>query len=102
LLCAGTGTEIAFLSAKTRGGLRMVAYEYYWHDEIKGFELIGVLPERRKDTERVTEQAILGFGKKFWGDMIDNGNILFIRVEVDNGTGKIIRPKPPLGFDFEE
>ena len=80
----------------------MVAYEYYWHDEIKGFELIGVLPERRKETNRVTEKSILGFGKKFWGDNMDNGKILFIRVAVDKTTGEFLRPKPPLGFDFEE
>jgi hypothetical protein len=80
----------------------MVAYEYYWHDEIKGFELIGVLPERRKDSDRVTQEAILGFGKKLWGNDMDNGNILFIRVNVDKTTGEVSRPKPPLGFDFEE
>jgi len=80
----------------------MVAYEYYWHDEIKGFELIGVLPERRKDSDRVTQEAILGFGKKFWGNDMDNGNILFIRVNVDKTTGEVSRPKPPLGLDFEE
>ena len=80
----------------------MVAYEYYLHDEIKGFELIGILPERRKDSDRVTQEAILGFGKKFWGNDMDNGNILFIRVNVDKTTGEVSRPKPPLGFDFEE
>lgn len=80
----------------------MVAYEYYWHDEIKGFELIGVLPERRKDSDRVTQESILGFGKKFWGNHMDNGNILFIRVSVDKTTGEFLRPKPPLGFAFEE
>jgi len=80
----------------------MVAYEYYWHDEIKGFELIGVLPERRKDSDRVTQEAILGFGKKFWGNDMDNGNILFIRVNVDKTTGEVSRPKPPVGFNFEE
>ena len=80
----------------------MVAYEYYWHDEIKGFELIGVLPERRKGSNRVSEQSILGFGKKFWSDDMDNRNILFVRVNVDKTTGEICRPKPPLGFDFEE
>jgi len=80
----------------------MVAYEYYWHDEIKGFELIGVLPERRKDSDRVTQEAILGFGKKLWGNDMDNGNILFIRVNVDKTTGEVLRPKPPLGLDFEE
>jgi len=80
----------------------MVAYEYYWHDEIKGFELIGVLPERRKDSGRATQESILGFGKKFWGGHMDNGNIIFIRVNVDKTTGEFLRPKPPVGFEFEE
>jgi len=82
----------------------MVAYEYYWRDETKGFELIGVLPERRKDSDRVTQGSILGFGKKFWGDHdnMDKNNILFIRVTIDRTTGEISRPKPPLGFDFED
>lgn len=78
----------------------MVAYEYYCRDEKKGFELIGVLPERRKDSDRATQESILGFGKKFWGAQMDNGDILFIRVIVDKKTGEISRPKPPLGFDF--
>ena len=80
----------------------MVAYEYYLRDEIKGFELIGVLPERRKDTSRVTEKSIIGLGKKFWGDNVDIDNVLFVRVTIDKTTGEISRPKPPLGFDFED
>ncbi|HMK76305.1 MAG TPA: hypothetical protein VK568_09030 [Thermodesulfobacteriota bacterium] len=80
----------------------MVAYEYYLRDEIKGFELIGVLPERRKDTSRVTEKSIIGLGKKFWGDNVDIDNVLFVRVTIDKMTGEISRPKPPLGFDFED
>ena len=80
----------------------MVAYEYYLHDEGRGFELIGVLPERRKESGRVSRESIIGFGKRFWGDDIDNGNIIFLRVTVDKTTGEICRPRPPLGFDFEE
>jgi len=79
----------------------MTAYEYYFRDEIKGFELIGVLPERRKDTSRVTEKSIMGLGKKFWGDNVNSDNVLFIKVTIDKTTGEISRPKPPLGFDFE-
>lgn len=78
----------------------MVAYEYYWRDTMRGYELIGVLPERRKDTNRVTAKSIIGFGKKFWGDHADIDNILFIRIKIDKTTGEISRPKPPLGFEF--
>jgi hypothetical protein len=82
----------------------MVAYEYYLRDEIKGFELIGILPERRKDLSRITQKSIVGFGKHFWGDhvKVDTNNILFLRIRIDEKTGKISRPKPPLGFDFED
>ncbi len=79
----------------------MVAYEYYWRDITRGYELIGVLPERRKDTNRVTAKSVIGFGKKFWGDSADIDNILFLRISIDEETGEISRPKPPLGFDFE-
>jgi hypothetical protein len=80
----------------------MMAYEYYLRDEVKGFELIGILPERRKDISRVTHKSIVGLGKKFWGDNVDTDNVLFIRVTIDKTTGEISRPKPPLGFDFKD
>lgn len=79
----------------------MVAYEYYWRNDMKGYELIGVLPERRKDLNRVTPKSIIGLGKKFWGDNVDIDHILFIRISIDRITGEISRPKPPVGFDFE-
>jgi hypothetical protein len=82
----------------------MVAYEYYLHDETKGFELIGILPERRKNQSRITQKSIIGFGKKFWGDhgKIDTSDVHYLPVKIDEKTGKISRPKPPLGFDFED
>jgi hypothetical protein len=80
---------------------RMVAYEYYCRNDMRGYELLGVLPERRKDVDRVTPKSIIGLGKKFWGDNVEMDNILFIRISIDKMTGEISRPKPPLGFDFE-
>ncbi len=79
----------------------MVAYEYYWRDAMRRYELIGVLPERRKDNNRVSAKSIMGFGKKFWGDHADIDDILFIKIRIDEKTGEVFRPKPPLGFDFE-
>jgi hypothetical protein len=79
----------------------MIAYEYYWQNEVKGYELLGVLPERRKDIDRVNQKSIIALGKKFWGDHVGIDNILFIRIFIDKMTGEIFRPKPPLGFDFD-
>jgi hypothetical protein len=80
----------------------MLAYEYYWRDGTRGYELIGVLPERRKDTDRLSSKSILGFGKKFWGDHVDIDDILFIRIKIDKKTGEISRPKPSSRFDLED
>jgi hypothetical protein len=41
----------------------MVAYEFYWHDPIKGYQLIGVLPERRKSPGRISKKSVLNWGK---------------------------------------
>jgi hypothetical protein len=43
----------------------MVTYEIYWHDPIKGYQLIGVLPERRKNAARITEGSIINWGREF-------------------------------------
>jgi len=32
----------------------MTAYEFYWLDPVKGYQLIGTLPERRKNPSRIT------------------------------------------------
>ncbi len=76
----------------------MVAYEYYWRDPIKGYELVGILPERRKYLKRITQESIIRLGKKFFGDNADVDNILFIRITIDKTTGEISRPKPSLGL----
>ena len=43
----------------------MVAYEFYWHDEGKGYELLGVLPERRKNPARITKNSVMNGEKWF-------------------------------------
>jgi hypothetical protein len=40
----------------------MVAYEFYWRDEKGKEHLIGILPERRKNPERITEESIFNWG----------------------------------------
>ncbi len=55
----------------------MLAYEFYWRDEGGTQHLIGVLPERRKDSERITEESILNWGRQFRADDPDLKNIHF-------------------------
>jgi hypothetical protein len=44
----------------------MVAYEFYWHDSEKGYQLIGVLPERRKNPARINQESVLNWAKNFF------------------------------------
>ena len=41
----------------------MIAYEFYWLDSKGGYEIMGVLPERRKDSARITQESIKRWGK---------------------------------------
>ena len=60
----------------------MVVYEFYSRYE-KGDELIGILPERRKDPRRITPESIMNWGRILADSAgIDANRIYFIRVEV--------------------
>jgi hypothetical protein len=37
----------------------MVAYEFYWKDPNKRYQPIGILPERRKNPLRITQESVL-------------------------------------------
>jgi hypothetical protein len=45
--------------AKEQKGLEVVAYEFYWRDPGGGNQIIGVLPERRKNLGRITQESIM-------------------------------------------
>ncbi len=59
----------------------MVAYEFYWRDETERVHLIGILPERRKKPERITEESVLNWGLKVIGDNSGVDDIYFVQVE---------------------
>lgn len=71
----------------------MIAYEFYWRDAIKGYELIGILPERRKDPRRITQDSIMNWGRKILGENVVADDIFFIKVTIDKDTGDILRFK---------
>src|SRR4030043_2370369 len=70
----------------------MDAYEFYWRDTIKGYQPIGVLPERRKNPARITQESIINLARELIGDNADANNIFFIKITKDENTGEILRP----------
>ena len=67
----------------------MIGYELYWHDPIKGYQLIGVLPERRRNPERITKESVMNWGKKYFGYNLNLNEMFFLEVEIN---GESIRP----------
>ena len=59
----------------------MLAYEFYWRDDTEQIHFIGVLPERRKSLERITEESILNWGRKVIGESSGLNNIYFVQVD---------------------
>ncbi len=68
----------------------MLAYELYTFNKKKGYEIVGVLPERRKDPMRITEASITNWGKTLLGEDVDGRNMFFRRVAIDGVSGRIL------------
>ena len=60
----------------------MIAYEFCWVDNKGTAHFFAILPERRKNQERITEQSILKWGKMVLGGNRTSQDFYFITVEV--------------------
>jgi hypothetical protein len=61
----------------------MTAYEFYLRDDGED-HLIGILPERRENQKRISQESIMNWGKIIignWAD-VDFNRLYFIQVEV--------------------
>ena len=61
----------------------MLVYEFYRRDETGRDVFIGILKERRKAPERITEESILNWGRKIIGDNTEVGDVYFYISDVD-------------------
>jgi hypothetical protein len=61
----------------------MIAYEYYKYDPQKGYKLLGTVPERRNDPERISRKSILDLFEKFHGNSFNLNEITFIPVKME-------------------
>jgi len=68
--------------AIVRTDFEMTAYEFYWRDEIGKEHLVGILPERRKNSMRITKESILKWVAMVIGNNLESNNIYFVQVEL--------------------
>jgi len=68
----------------------MLAYELYTFNKKKGYEFMGILPERRKNPMRITKTSIMNWGKTLLGDNVDSKNMFFKWVAIDRLSGRIL------------
>ena len=56
----------------------MIAYKFFLLDAMKNrFDHVGVLPERRMDPERITDESIVNWGRKYFGKDAKDEDIFF-------------------------
>ena len=73
----------AGVTVKEKGGdLHMVAYEFYLRSDKGREHLVGILPERRRDSKRVTRESVMNWVRELLGNNHDSMKIFFVEVEV--------------------
>ena len=67
----------------------MVSYQFYCSDEKGKDHLIGILPERRVNPERITDRSIIKWAREIIGDGCHGRKIRFLRVTMLEGNQEI-------------
>jgi len=60
----------------------MTAYEFYWCDGTGKFHLIGLVPERRNNLIRITQESVMNCGRSITNSALDKNSLYFIQVEL--------------------
>jgi hypothetical protein len=60
----------------------MVTYEFYLKDGSEELNLIGILPERRKNRRRITRESIMKWGHLVAGSYVDPNSVYFIQLDL--------------------
>jgi hypothetical protein len=77
-----SSTAGCYSGKRTEGRLKMVGYRFYLDDGSGESDLIGILPERRKNPRRRTWKSIMKWGRLVAGSYVDPGHIHFVRIEL--------------------
>jgi hypothetical protein len=62
----------------------MLAYGFYWRDEVEEYHHIGTLSERRMDPARITEESVMNWAREILGNSLDFDNLFFIPITIGN------------------
>ena len=74
----------------------MITYAFYWLEEVDKVHFIGLLSERRKDSERITQESISNFVRTILGNKADIDNLFFIEITLDESTGQTRWPESSI------
>jgi hypothetical protein len=73
----------------------MIVYKFYLRNAIKGDILVGVLPERRKNPKRITDESIINWGRKYFGMNAKDEDIFFIKTVLEESEKRYPNLSPP-------
>lgn len=76
----------------------MTTYSFYWLEGIDKVHFVGLLPERRKNPERITQQSISNFARTIIGNEVDVRSLFFLEMTLDGSTGQTLWPELPIGL----
>jgi hypothetical protein len=68
----------------------MMAYELYSIDAKNRIELIGILPERRKDPKRITNESILNWAKMILVNRENDKKIFYKCITIDDSPDGVL------------
>ena len=72
----------------------MTVYKFYSRDESGELYLIGMLPERRSDQERITDESIINWARSLLGDESAVNNIFYSTIRLEKRNDEIFYAIP--------
>jgi hypothetical protein len=73
----------------------MIVYKFYLRGAIKGDIFLGALPERRKNPQRITDESIINWGRKYFGKNGKDKDIFFIKTVLEESEKRYPTLPPP-------
>jgi len=73
---------------------QLTAYEFHFRDESGERYLIGVLPERRRNQERITNESIIRWARSLLGDESGVNNISYSTIRLESSENGNFYPIP--------